>query len=337
MGRNPLNATTPSEDHPLEHVTRLGKAVGDQLRARILLALREDSFAVGELCELLSVPQPALSHHLKVLLEAGLVARRREGNSMFYRRDPATDDPLKLAMFVSLDAAGADGDLRRAISRVHTARRRTCRAFFARHADEVAAQQTELADPAIYTDTLVEMVTRCSPRGGLLEVGPGQGRLLSALAGLFETAHGIDSSPEMLDRAAAACVGQANVTLSLTEFETVPAEPRWRVIVAAMVVHHMPSPARFFQHAATLLEPDGALLVAELCRHDQQRASKLCGDLWLGFEPRELAGWAQAAGLRVAESQFLAQKNGFQIQIQHYVHPDAVPKPLHINKVQETT
>ena len=46
-----------------------------------------------------------------------------------------------------------------------------------------------------------------------------------------------------------------------------------------------------------------------------------CGDQWLGFEPAELERWATLASLEPAESLFLAQKNGFQIQIQRYVAP----------------
>ena len=65
-------------DEPVESLVSLAKALGDRLRADILRVLHQDSYAVGELCDLFDVPQPALSHHLKTLLTAGLVARRRE-------------------------------------------------------------------------------------------------------------------------------------------------------------------------------------------------------------------------------------------------------------------
>ena len=62
------------------------KATADQLRLDVLRVLKVESFSVGELCTILGAAQPAMSHHLKILLTAGLVARRREGNSLFYRR-----------------------------------------------------------------------------------------------------------------------------------------------------------------------------------------------------------------------------------------------------------
>ena len=85
--------------------------------------------------------------------------------------------------------------------------------------------------------------------------------------------------------------------------------------MAAMVVHHQASPQQFFRHAARLLEPRGVLMVVELCRHDHEWAKTACGDIWLGFEPEELEAWATNAGLAAGETQYLAQKNGFRIQI----------------------
>ena len=62
------------------------KAAGDPMRLEILRIMERDSFGVLELCKIFAVQQPSMSHHLKVLAKAGLVATRREGNSIFYFR-----------------------------------------------------------------------------------------------------------------------------------------------------------------------------------------------------------------------------------------------------------
>ena len=85
-----------------------------------------------------------------------------------------------------------------------------------------------------------------------------------------------------------------------------------------MVLHHTPDPANIFQDLTLLLAQNGALLVTELCHHDQSWARESCGDLWLGFEPNDLSNWAVSAGLVEGESLYLAQRNGFQIQLRQF-------------------
>lgn len=306
----------------LDAVTGIGKAVGDPLRATILVLLREDSFSVSELCAVLEVPQPALSHHLKILLQAGLIARRREASNLFYRRDNSAGDPLKLALFTALDNTDIEPWWRPGMERVHTERSLHCREFFARNAADIASLQTQIAEPEAYCETVLDMARRVAEAGGgdllALEVGPGEGHLINGLARHYKQVHGVDSSAAMLARTAAASATLANVTLHNTDFFEFQPDRGCDLIVAAMTLHHLPSPAAFFAQARRLLNPGGSLIIAELRHHDQHWASDVCGDLWLGFEPAELAQWATNAGLTGCESQFLAQKNGFQIQIQHY-------------------
>ena len=67
-------------------LTDLNKAFADTLRLQVLRLLRGESFGVLELCKILGIRQSALSHHLKILATAEIVSTRKEGNSIFYRR-----------------------------------------------------------------------------------------------------------------------------------------------------------------------------------------------------------------------------------------------------------
>ena len=60
--------------------------------------------------------------------------------------------------------------------------------------------------------------------------------------------------------------------------------------------------------------------MTDLCRHDQDWARDNCGDLWLGFEPGELTAWAASAGLEEVAGVYLAQRNGFQVQVRLFGH-----------------
>lgn len=64
-------------------------AVGDPTRRAIIACLAERERAVGELADELPVSRPAVSQHLKVLKNAGLVTERTAGARRIYRLDPA--------------------------------------------------------------------------------------------------------------------------------------------------------------------------------------------------------------------------------------------------------
>lgn len=63
------------------------KALGDPTRLRILRLVTTGEKCVCELVDAIDVPQPLLSHHLRVLREAGLVRTRREGRWAYYSLD----------------------------------------------------------------------------------------------------------------------------------------------------------------------------------------------------------------------------------------------------------
>jgi DNA-binding transcriptional ArsR family regulator len=64
------------------------QALGDPTRRSVLEELRAGPRAVGEIAARLPVSRPAVSQHLRVLKEAGLVTERKDGTRHLYRVDP---------------------------------------------------------------------------------------------------------------------------------------------------------------------------------------------------------------------------------------------------------
>lgn len=81
-----MNLNAPITPQRSDELAALCKAGGDPLRLNVLRALANDSFGVLELAQIFDIGQSGMSHHLKVLAQADLVATRREGNAIFYRR-----------------------------------------------------------------------------------------------------------------------------------------------------------------------------------------------------------------------------------------------------------
>ncbi|QLC72778.1 metalloregulator ArsR/SmtB family transcription factor [Pseudomonas sp. LPB0260] len=314
---------------PADELAALCKAGGDPLRLNVLRALANDSFGVLELAQIFATGQSGMSHHLKVLAQAGLVATRREGNAIFYRRALAQGDSLggtlHAALLEEVDSLALPAEVQARIAAVHGQRAATSQDFFARCAASFQAQQDLIAGLPQYRDSVLALLDALGFAGDAtaLEVGPGDGSFLPELARRFARVTALDNSPAMLELARQRCMkeGLDNVALQLADALN-DEYPSADCVVLNMVLHHFAAPADALKQLALRVNRGGSLLITELCSHNQSWARQACGDLWLGFEQDDLARWAIAAGLTPGESQYLGLRNGFQIQVRHFAKPD---------------
>jgi len=305
------------------------KASGDALRLEILRVLRRDTFGVLELSQLFDMRQSGMSHHLKVMHKAGLVEPQREGNSIFYRRplhldnDKPTDQTIH-QIFEAVDRAPLPAQLQEKIESIRNQRADQSQAFFSRHSEQFREQQELIAAFDLYAAPVADMIrkrTRKTRWQTALEIGPGEGGFLPVLSELCEHVVALDNSRDMLAKATRTCIDERLNNIDLIEGVTDTLLARgdaFDLVVANMVLHHVPSPADIFLDAAALMNNGGCLVVSDLCRHDQNWTKENCGDLWLGFEPEELTAWATAAGLKAGEQLFIGLRNGFQIQVREF-------------------
>src|ERR1044071_2425335 len=146
------------------------RAAGEGTRLRILALLAEADLTVSDLTKILRQSQPRISRHLKLLAEAGLVDRFREGSWAFYRlgeRGSVAD--IAQTLVGRLDPDDAVGDRTR---RLHGA-----------DAAVESAIETALAD---------------RPIRSLLDLGTGTGRMLELFGPHIERGLGIDMSLDIL-------------------------------------------------------------------------------------------------------------------------------------------
>jgi ubiquinone/menaquinone biosynthesis C-methylase UbiE/DNA-binding transcriptional ArsR family regulator len=306
------------------------KAAGDRFRLDILRVLAQDSFGVLELCRIFATKQSGMSHHLKVLTSAGLLTTRREGNSIFYRRAYFSPEhalaQLQQVIFSCVDELPIAEEVLTQLSELELERGLTSQQFFAENAHKFREQQDLIASYPVYAQQM-EQLLRDTPfykTQLALEVGPGEGEFLALLSDRFHQVIALDNANNMLEKARtfAAEKNLSNIkfihgnTHGLTG-KKIQAD----CIVVNMVLHHTPSPADIFQDLSQALAPKGALLICDLCRHEQTWARDSCGDLWQGFEPQDFSRWASAAGLEEGQSVYFALRNGFQIQLRQFFKP----------------
>ncbi len=306
-----------------DQLAAAAKAIGDPLRLAIVQVLGKGSFGVLELCELFDIKQSSMSHHLKILSKAGVVSNQREGNSIFYRRPLLTGQndwhSWLRSTYSALDRNPLANDVQQRLQQLLNDRAEVCEEFFARNAEAFQQQQDLIASYEQYGETLEKLVQDYSGNTATaLEIGPGEGAFLAPLAQRFEQVMALDISEPMLNRAKQQVNQQQLTNVNCVLGETTALDQEFNgsvdLMVANMVLHHVPAPQNIFADVGRLLAPGGCFLVTDLCRHEQTWARESCGDLWLGFEPEDLTAWAEEAGLSEGQSQFLGLRNGFQIQ-----------------------
>jgi len=305
----------------IEQYPSFFKAISDATRLAVLQVLGTGAYGVVELSDLLDVKQSGMSHHLKVLAKAGWVDSRREGNSIYYRRSLGDAMGIQQRIFRELDANPLPESVRKQQQQIREERLNAARQFFAEHTQEFEMHQERIVLFEHYGPEALQLLDSLGrpTHQKVLEVGPGKGEFLKALSQRFDQIIGIDISPAMLEQAGEQVKDAANVTLIEGSTETLlEHETHFDLIIYNMVLHHVPMPESEIAQCAKLLNPNGLLIITDLCHHDQEWAREQCGDQWLGFEPEELHQWANRHGFAHDQTRFLALRNGFQVQTQVY-------------------
>lgn len=214
--------------------------------------------------------------------------------------------------------------LQEKIEAIRNQRADQSQAFFSRYAEKFREQQELIAAFDLYAEPVANLIRNRSERHDwktALEIGPGEGAFLPVLSKICNHVVALDNSRDMLAKATRTCIEERLNNVDLIEGVTDNLLARgddFDLVVANMVLHHVPSPADIFLDASALMNTGGCLFVSDLCSHDQDWAKEACGDLWLGFEPEELTSWATDAGLAAGESLFIGLRNGFQVQVREF-------------------
>ena len=278
-------------------VDRLG-ALGDETRMRILLVLDRGELNVSELADALQLTPSSVSRHLRTLQAAGWVQVRSEGTARVYRLAlPKRGAARELWHSVRASAARSEvarTDAERA-ARVLAERRERSRAFFRTEGGRWDQLRSELFGARSTLLPLVGLLDRSWVVGDL---GCGTGAFSEVLAPAVERVEAVDREPQMLAAARERLAGHGNVAYHAADLETVPLESgSLDAAFLVLVLHLVPEPAAVLAEAARLLAPGGRLVVCDMRPHDREQYRTEMGHLWTGFEPGQLLGWMEEAGL----------------------------------------
>lgn len=272
------------------------QALADPTRLRIVKLLRAMELSVGELAQVLGQSQPRVSRHVKILIDAGLVDRRKEGSWVFLTL--ATAERVA-PLFALLDAWSPDdgADIAR-LAAVQADRAAAAERYFASH----AADWDELRSLHIAESEVEAAVGRAlgdRPVGELIDIGTGTGRMLELFGRAARRALGVDRSPEML-RLARVKLAQAGIASELRQgdmYALPVASGSADTVILHQVLHYAQQPAAAVAEAARLLAPGGRLLIVDFAPHDHEELRTRDAHARLGFADEAVCKWLQDAGL----------------------------------------
>ncbi len=278
-------------------------AAADPTRLRLLALAARGTFCVNDFCEVLGQSQPRLSRHLRLLCEAGLLERAREGANAWFTL--AQTEAGALARDILRRAPAEDPMLaadRRGAARVLAERARVASETFRRQGadwDEMRA----LALPADAIEARLLALLPSGPLGRVLDVGTGTGRLLELLAPRLTSGLGVDASRAMLAlaRVRLASPDCAHCGVRLADMYALPlADAQFDLVLLQMVLHYAEDPGQAVAEARRVLAPGGRLVVVDLAPHAQTGLLAQMGHRSAGFSDAQVH--ALLAGARLAAS-----------------------------------
>ena len=274
------------------------KALADEGRLRILRAIDQAELSVAELVQALEMPQSTVSRHLKPMREAGLVASRRDGTSVYYNRGELFRDAafarilnerLKEMAVANRDAA--------AVERVLDFRRMKSREFF----DEIAGRYGTLTEPGGGWQALAAGLAAGFADKTVADLGCGEGALALLLARFATKVVAFDQSENMLQLVAERAKEQnvlERLDLRVGNLESLElAGEEFDAVFISQSLHHTSNPEDVIRSAAAGLKNGGQLVILDLVRHEHEWTREEWADQWLGFDPIEIRAWLGGAGI----------------------------------------
>lgn len=287
------------------------RALADPTRLRIMRLLAAMELAVGELAQVLGQSQPRVSRHVKILCDAGLAERRKEGSWVFLKIAPFAADGssgrlslraasarlLATAEDEDTDFAAQCAEDRRRLAAIRAGREAASAQYFARHAGEWDEIRS-LLSPDEPVEAALENLLPAS-LGQLLDIGTGTGRMAQCFASRAAHVTALDKSPDMLRiaRTRLQDLPAGKVDLVQGDFAALPfADGAFDTLLMHQVLHYAQAPEVVLAQAARVARPGARLAIVDLAAHAHEELRTTHAHARLGFSDEQMAQWFAAAG-----------------------------------------
>lgn len=272
--------------------------MGDSTRLRLLALLDIEELTVAELARITRLAQPRVSTHLARLREAGLVADRREGVSVYYR-SMTGDQSCEISQFWRLlrgrlDDPQVEADAERLPDVMAE------RASGKHWPDAVAGDMERHYSPGRTWEATARAVVQLVSPGRVLDIASGDGVIGDLLHARAESIDCIDVSPKVVEAGQKRVADFDNVRFHQGDMHALPFDDgSFDTVLLLHALTYSKTPGRVFAEAARVVASGGRLIAATLARHRHTVQVEAYGHVNRGFSPDQLAELASATGLEI--------------------------------------
>jgi ubiquinone/menaquinone biosynthesis C-methylase UbiE len=326
----------------MDHILNIFRALADPTRLRIVLLLQKMELAVGELAQILNQSQPRISRHIRILDEAGLAERRKEGSWVFLKPGPASELEILGRIFRSDSVAKSEKAMQdhAQLALVRKARSDMAEHYFAAHAEEWDAIRS-LHLPEAEVERAMCALLRDAQLGKMLDIGTGTGRMVELFGPLAQSVIALDKSPEMLRLARAKLLeseadGGSNLVqkteLKQGDFNQLPvANCAVDSVILHQVLHYAQHPEAVLVEVSRVLKRDGIVLIADFAAHDREDLRTEHAHARLGFSDDSMKRWLTASKLELVQTRTL---DGGELTVKIWVARKSAISSLHPDSVK---
>ena len=277
------------------------RAAAEATRLRLLLLCARGELTVTELTDILGQSQPRVSRHLKLLCDAGLLDRFREGSWVFYRlaqRGRAAELAERICASVPADDPTVMLDNAR-LDTVKRQRAEAASAYFRANAEQWdRIRSLHVAEGEVEAAVLAALAGH--PVHDLLDLGTGTGRMLEIFGPRVDHAIGVDISREMLAvaRVNLERANLRNCAIRQGDIYQLPfADAAFDAAIFHQVLHYADRPSLAIAEAARMLRARGRLVIVDFAPHALEFLRSEQAHRRLGFADAEIVAWCRDAGL----------------------------------------
>lgn len=278
------------------------KALGDETRLRLLYLCAQTGLSIKDIMVITGQSQPRLSRHLKLMVEAQILNRVQEGNSVYFYLN-RTDDFQPLWDYILADINNAQiikADISK-LNELSKAKANQAITDYAQKALNWEEVSNKIGRGEAIDVHLKNILTQLKPQK-LLDVGCGYGHLLGQLSPYVQQAYGLEPDAQMitLARAHMAVLGRDNIVFYKSDInELAQYNRKYDCIIAHFFLHLIKDTEIVINLMQQALVENGALIIVDICKHKESDWAKKRKHAHLGFELEQLADIAKKLALQL--------------------------------------